>query len=67
MLPIGTRIRFTQRLDAGPSEDHPAILYAARGATGEITGHGTKEGYWVKTDDWPHPFGAAETEFEVIK
>lgn len=27
---------------------------------------GTPEGYWVKTDSWPHEFGASDKEFEVL-
>lgn len=61
MLPIGTRIRFTKTLD------HPDIVLAYRGDTGEITGHGTPEGYWVKADGWPAPFGASRDEFEPLK
>lgn len=67
LLPVGTRIRFVKDLDEGPNEEHPAITYALRGELGEITGHGTKEGYWVKRDSWPAPFGASADEFEVVK
>ena len=66
MITIGTRIRFLKTLDAPASEEHPACQYAAKGETGEVTGHGTREGYWVKTDGWPHPFGASAEEFEVL-
>lgn len=66
-LPIGTRIRFAKRLDCGPTEDHPGFLFAERGELGEITGHGTKEGYWVKANHCPAPFGASADEFEVVK
>ncbi len=66
VLPVGTRIQFTQTLREGPSEDHPALLYASYGELGEITGHGTKEGYWVKADHWPHPFGASRNEFKPV-
>lgn len=65
-LPIGTRIRFIKTLDAPANEDHPAIVYARKGETGEITGHETKEGYWVKTDSWSASFGASANEFELI-
>jgi hypothetical protein len=64
--PVGTRIRFTRTLDEPAGSDSPARLYATKGETGEITGHGCKEGYWVKADNWPNPFGASEKEFEVI-
>ena len=63
---VGTRIRFLKTLEEGPSEDSPARQYAARGELGTISGHGTREGYWVKTDSWPTPFGASDDEFEVI-
>jgi hypothetical protein len=66
MIAVGTRIRFTKTLTEPASGDHPALLYAKAGQTGEITGHGCREGYWVKTDDWPNPFGAAPDEFEVL-
>lgn len=65
-LPIGTRIRFIKTLDSPANEDHPAIVYARKGETGQITGHGTREGYWVKTDSWAAPFGASAAEFELI-
>ncbi len=28
------------------------------GERGEVTGHGCREGHWVKVDKWPTPFGA---------
>lgn len=65
-LGIGTRIRFNQTLTSSACEDSPAFLYATKGETGEITGYGTKEGYWVKTDSWPNAFGAAPHEFDVL-
>lgn len=67
LKPIGTRIRFTRRLDCGPTGDHPGFLYARRGELGRIVGHGTQEGYWVVADSWPAKFGASEDEFEVVK
>ena len=67
LLPIGTRIRFVERLDAAANEDHPDIVYAKKGETGEIVGHGCKEGYWVKTDHWPARFGASREEFEPLQ
>ncbi len=66
-LPVGTRIRFTRTLEADGTGDHPALLYAEKGELGEITGHGTREGYWVKVDSWPNPFGAGPEEFEVLR
>lgn len=66
MLPVGTPVRFTKDLTALACDDHPALLYARVGEIGEITGHGCREGYWVKTDNWPTPFGAAQHEFEVM-
>jgi len=65
-LPVGTRIRFTKTLIQAASGDHPTLLYAEKGTEGEITGHGCREGYWVKWDRWPHPFGASRDEFEVV-
>jgi hypothetical protein len=64
---IGTRIRFTKRLDAGPNEDHPAIVYAERDSTGAIVSYAAKEGYWVwsTTNGRDKPFGASEDEFEL--
>lgn len=66
MIPIGNRIRFLKTLDARATEDHPDIVYAKKGELGTITGYGTKEGYWVKTDNWPSAFGASDTEFEEV-
>lgn len=65
LLPVGTRIRFTKTLDAAANSDQPARLYAKVGDLGEILGHGTREGYWVKVDWWPEAFGASGDEFEV--
>lgn len=65
--PVGTRIRFTKELATGATGDHPALSYASKGDLGEVTGHGCREGYWVKTDNWPTPFGASEDEFEVVE
>jgi len=67
-LPVGTKIRFLQTLETGPTGDHPALLFARKGQTGEVTGHNDNEGHWVKTDDWATPFGATyKVEFEVIQ
>lgn len=65
-LPIGTRIRFTKTLTSQADEFSPGNLYAKKGDGGEITGHGTQEGYWVKWDHWPHAFGASRDEFEPV-
>lgn len=65
-LPVGTRIRFTRTLSEGPSEEHPGRLYATKGEMGWVTGHGAREGYWVKTDSWPAWFGASSQEIEAI-
>lgn len=67
LLPVGTRIQFIRTMIEGPDEDGPARLYATKGEYGTITGHGTKEGYWVKRDCWPAAFGAAYgTEFIAV-
>lgn len=65
-LPVGTRIRFTKTLTEPACGDHPAFIYARKGELGEITGHGTREGYWAKWDRWPHPFGLSPAEFEPV-
>ena len=65
---VGTKIRFTKTLTEPANEDHPALQYAHKNQTGEITEiGGCQEGYWVKTDNWPHPFGCERKEFEVIE
>lgn len=66
LLPVGTRIRFTRTLTEDATGDHPAYIYARKGDEGEVTGHGTSEGYWVKWDKWPHAFGAGRDEFEPL-
>ena len=64
ILPIGTRIRFIKSLYGHATGDSPACIYAEKGELGVVTGHGTPEGHWVKTDNWPHAFGAeCGTEF----
>jgi hypothetical protein len=65
LIPIGTRIIFTKTLTKLACEDSPACIYARKDESGEIVGHGCKEGYWVKWDAWPHKFGASINEFEV--
>lgn len=63
-LPVGTRIKFIKELSSGPDEFSPGNLYAPKGATGIVTGHGCSEGHWVKWDEWEAPFGAiCGTEF----
>ncbi len=57
-LPVGARIRFLKTLTSGPDDYSPGNLYARKGDGGEVTGHGCKEGHWVKWDDWDAPFGA---------
>lgn len=66
-LPIGTRIRFLRTLDAPANDETPAQIYAYQYELGTVTGHGSREGYWVKTDRWPTPFGASDQEFEAIQ
>ena len=64
----GTRIRFPREIIEPANEDHPEFLMASAGEEGEIVSH--KETgvfpYSVKTDSWPHSFGADETDFKVI-
>lgn len=64
---VGTRIRFTKTIDDGPLCDHAPRLHALVGQLGTITGHGTKEGYWVKADGNDNAFGVGSKEFEVIQ
>jgi hypothetical protein len=49
LLPVGTRIRFTQALTSGTDDFSPGNLYARAGEGGVVTGHGCSEGYWVGT------------------
>ena len=58
LLPVGTRIRFVKSMYENATGDHPAFVYAEKGDGGIVTGHGTREGHWVKWDKWPHAFGA---------
>lgn len=64
-LEIGTRIRFNRTLQEQATGDHPALLYAYEGETGQIVGDDAPEGYWIKTDNHPDKFGAAPHEFDV--
>lgn len=66
LLPAGTRIKFNKYLGEGVCEDCPAITFANEGDDGEITGHGCKEGYWVKRDVWPNSFGCEPKDFDVL-
>jgi len=66
LLCVGTRIKFNKYLGDGVSEDCPAITYANKDDEGEITGHGCKEGYWVKRDVWKSPFGCERKDFDVL-
>lgn len=70
LLPVGTRVQFIETLESGPDIDgfSPGNLYATKGQFGHITGHGTKEGYWVTADGWDAPFGASHgTEFIAVE
>ncbi len=67
MCKIGNKIRFLRELSDGPTEDHPACLFANKNDTGEITEvGGCREGYWVKTDWWDAPFGCERKDFTII-
>ena len=66
-LPAGSKIKFLRELPSGPTEEMPAFLYATKGGTGEITGHGCWEGYQVKWDRWTEPFGCKREDFELIE
>jgi len=58
-LKIGTRIKFVRELSDGPSEESPGNLYAYKNEEGEIISIGECwEGFMVKRDSWPAPFGA---------
>lgn len=68
MISVGTKIRFTRTLTSAANEEHPALEYAHHGETGEITEvGGCWEGYWVKTDGWPNPFGCENKDFEILE
>lgn len=68
LLPVGTRIVFLKTLESGPDDYSPGNLYANKGDGGVVTGHGTREGHWVKWDKWPHAFGAElGTEFVAVE
>jgi len=66
-LAVGTRIRFLKNLIEPASDDHPTLYLASKGDYGEISGHGTTEGYWAKRDFYNVPFGCSPSEFEVVK
>ena len=64
----GTRIRFLRTLDAPPTSDCPACVYAYEGETGTIIEvGGCKEGYWVKTDSWQGKFGCESKDFALLE
>ena len=66
LLPIGTKIKFTKDLiEHGIGRNHRTIIYARTNDLGVITGHGTKEGYWVQSNLYPSDFGASRDEFEI--
>ena len=65
-LPVGTRIVFNQTIEFPADDCRPCTLVAQKGTVGSITGHGTKEGYWVQTDWAQEPFGASADEFDVV-
>ncbi len=68
LLPVGTRIQFLETLYGPATSESPACVYAYRGDKGVVTGHGAKEGHWVKWDKWPHAFGSVYgTEFVEIE
>lgn len=58
LLPIGTRVRFIKTSGEGSNEFSPGCIYFREGDEGVVTGHGCKEGHWVKWDKWPVSFGA---------
>ena len=65
---VGDRIRFRRTLDCPATGDHPYMVYATAGQLGRITlVGGCPEGYWAVADGWPHSFGVAESEFEVVE
>ena len=65
---LGTRIKFTKSLYGGATSESPACVYAEKDDGGVVTGHGCREGHWVKWDKWEHPFGAKLGEdFIVLK
>lgn len=65
-LEIGTRIRFNKDLIEPARGDHPTLLYAYKGEIGTITGYGSTEGYWVKSQNNQTVFGAGPDEFDVF-
>jgi hypothetical protein len=63
------RIRFLRDITCGPTGDHPAFIYAAKGEGGHITHVGDCwEGYMVKWDGWQSAaFGCKAKDFEIEK
>jgi hypothetical protein len=65
-LPVGTKIKFIMDLvEHGIGRNRRTIIYARQNDLGVITGHGTKEGYWVQSNTYPSDFGARREEFEI--
>jgi hypothetical protein len=64
--PIGTKVKFPRNVESPSNEEHPHLIYAWAGETGEVVGHNDweYEGYLVKSDNSPHPFGISPNEFE---
>ena len=68
LIPKGTRIVFLRTIEEPADDYHPGALYAVKGDHGVVTGHGCREGHWVKWDKWPHAFGAElGVDFEPIQ
>ena len=66
-IKVGSRIKFLRDLWQGPTEEMPACEFANKGEEGEIVRIGTCwEGYMVKRDSWPAPFGCESKDFEVL-
>lgn len=68
-LAIGQQIRFLKTITQGPTEDAPAFIFAKKGELGVVTGHGCKEGHWVRWDGWQTAAFGAElgVDFEAIR
>lgn len=66
-IKVGQRIRFPYEISCGPTDEHPALLFAKQGQLGRITAVGDcSEGYRATWDGWPTPFGIARNEFEPV-
>lgn len=66
-LPPGTRIRFRETIDDGPTGDSPGGTWARRGERGSVLGPGFAGGYSVRTDDDPAEFTVWAYEIEVLE